>query len=153
MLFRSRGDVGIAAAATLYEIGEPRELPMLEDAIGDAQAAHVGLLVRRHVEQAEEAPAEIIVRLGRLVGGGLRLELLVAVERIELALEFFRIRELAASLEHALLRAQSGGVGPDRLAGSPALRRRRSSRKTVRSARAFRDLQAGHEAFEIALLF
>ena len=43
------------------------KLPMPEDAVWDPQAAHVGLLVRRGVEQAEEPPAEIVVGLGRLV--------------------------------------------------------------------------------------
>ena len=61
-------DVGVAAGKALGEIGEARELPVREDAVGNAQPAHVGLLRRRAVEQAEEAPAEIVVRLRRLVG-------------------------------------------------------------------------------------
>ena len=41
------GDVRIAAAVALGEVGEARELPMREDAVRDAQAAHVGVLRRR----------------------------------------------------------------------------------------------------------
>src|SRR4029077_16348795 len=91
------------------------ELPVGEDAVRDAQPAHIGFLRRRAVEQAEEAPAEIIVGLRRLVLGGLVFELLVAVERMQFALEFFRVRQLAAGLDGAVLGAQRSGVGADRL--------------------------------------
>ena len=43
----ARGDVGIAAGIALGEIGDAGELRVLEDAVRDAQPAHVGLLVRR----------------------------------------------------------------------------------------------------------
>src|SRR5271170_2286546 len=60
------------------------------------QPAHIGLLGRRAVEQAEEAPAEIVVGLGRFVGCHLGLELLIGVERMLLALKFLLVGELAA---------------------------------------------------------
>ena len=129
----ARGDVGVAAGIALGEIGEACELPMREDAVRNAQPAHVGLLRRRAVEQAEEAPAEIVVGLRRLVVGGLRLQPLVAVERIELALEFLRVGQLAAGLDDAVLRAQRRGVRADRLRGC----RRRPRRRRRRSRRVF----------------
>ena len=61
------GDMRIAAAIALGEVGEAGELRVLEDAVRDPQPAHVGVLVRRDVEQAEEAPAEIVGRLGIFV--------------------------------------------------------------------------------------
>ena len=111
----ARRHVRVAAGVAFGEIGEAGELPVREDAVRDAQPAHIGALRRRAVEQAEEAPAEIVVGLRRLVLGRLRFELLVAVERIELALEFLRVRQLAARLDDAILRAQRRGVRADRL--------------------------------------
>ena len=61
------GDVGIAAAVALREVGDPGKLPMGQNAVRHPQPAHVGILVRRHVEQAEEAPAKVIRRLGVFV--------------------------------------------------------------------------------------
>ena len=63
----ARGDVRVAAAVALGEIGEAGELPVLEDAVRNPQPAHVGVLRRRDVEQAVIAPAEIVGRLRRLV--------------------------------------------------------------------------------------
>src|SRR5512143_1263144 len=51
----------------LGEIGEPRELLSLQDAVRQPQAAHVGILVGRDVEQPKETPAKIIRRLRILV--------------------------------------------------------------------------------------
>src|SRR5262245_32464782 len=102
--------MGIAAGMALGEVRHPGKLPMLQYAVGNAQAAHVGLLRRGAVEQAEEAPAEIIVGLGRFVGGRLLLEPLVAVEGMLLALELLLVGELAASLENTILRAPMLGL-------------------------------------------
>src|SRR4029077_10441481 len=124
---------------------------MLEDAVGNTQPAHIGLLRRRAVEQAEKTPAEIVVGLGRLVLGGLVLELLIAVERMQLALEFFRVRQLAAGLDDAVLRPLRRGVGAHRFCRH-CVRWRCRSAVAGRSSRCLRDLQAGHEAFEITLL-
>ena len=78
----ARGDMGVAAAVSLGEVGEPRELRGLEDAVRHAQPAHIGVLVRRDVEQAEEAPAEIVGRLRILILGGVLLQPLIGVERM-----------------------------------------------------------------------
>ena len=109
------GDVGIAAAIALGQIRDAGELRGFENAVRHAQPAHEGILVRRHVEQAEEAPAEIVRRLRVDVLGGVILQPLVSVERMLLALELLRVRQLAAGLEHAVLRLERGGVGADRL--------------------------------------
>ena len=65
------GHVGVAAGIALGEIGEPGELPVGENAVRYPQAAHVGLLRRRTVEQPEEPPAKIIVGLRCFVLGRL----------------------------------------------------------------------------------
>ena len=107
---------------------------------------------RREVEEAEESPAEIIVGFRRFVLGGLLLEFLVAIERIELTLELFRIGKFAAGFENAILRTQCRGVRACRF-GHRTVRRADSIRRSVGRPRGLRDLQTGHEAFEIALLF
>src|SRR6266702_6562243 len=130
---------------------------VFEDAVRNAQPAHIVLLRRGAVEQAEKAPAEIVVGLGRFVFCGLLLQPLVAVERMKLAFELFRIGELAAGFEDAVLRPQRRGIWPERFHGSGGAARR-SRRRTWRHSIAvcrtqtLRDLQSGHEAFEITLL-
>src|SRR4029077_2327684 len=100
---------------------------------------------------------EIVVRLGRFVFRGLFFEPLVAVEWMKLAFELFRIGELAAGFEDAVLRPQRGGIRPDRFRGSGgAVRRGRRAWWyciAVCRTQTLRDLQSGHESFEIALLF
>ena len=54
------GDVTIRPGAAVGEIGEARELPVLHDAVRNAQPAHIGRLRWRHVEQPVIAPAEIV---------------------------------------------------------------------------------------------
>jgi len=63
-------------------------------------------LVRRAVEQAIKAPAEIVVRFRRFVVCGLRLQPFIAVERMQLALELLRIGKFFAFFDEAILRAQ-----------------------------------------------
>ena len=87
----ARGDVRIAAAITLGEIGYARKLCGFQYAVRQSQPAHVGILVRRDIEQAEVAPAEIIRRLRIFAFRRMRLQPLVSVERMFFALEFFRI--------------------------------------------------------------
>ncbi len=70
-----------------------------------------------------------------------------------LALEFLRVGQLAAGLEHAVLRFQSGGVGADRLRRGGGSRPRQSRGRAGKTFRRARDLQAGGEALQIALLF
>ncbi len=119
------GDVGVAAGIGVGEVADAGELPMLENAVRNAQPAHVGRLRRRAVEQAVEAPAEVIVGLRRLVAGGLGLELLVAVEGMELALELLLIGELAAALDGAVLGGDVRRVG----SGDDRRRRARQARQ------------------------
>ena len=47
---RAGGDVAVAPAVTLGEVGKPRQLPMPENAVGHAQPAHVGILRGRDIE-------------------------------------------------------------------------------------------------------
>ena len=112
----ARGDVGVAAAIALGEIGDAGKLRGLEDAVRHAQPAHIGVLVRRDVKQAEETPTEIVRRFRVFVLGGEALEPLVGIERMLVALELLRVGQLAAGLEHAVLCFQRGGIRPDRLA-------------------------------------
>src|SRR5712692_10352848 len=144
----------IGASKSLGELCQARELPVLDDTIRDAQAAHIGLLRRRAVEQAEEAPAEIVVGFRRLVFGSLLLQSFIAIERMLLAFELLRVRQLAARLDETVLRAQMRRIWSHRFGGS-VRRLGRSPRGTVAGcpARCLCDLQAGHEAFQIALLF
>ena len=133
----------VAAAEALGEVGEARELPVLENAVRDAQPAHVGGLRGRDIEQPVVAPAEIVRRLGRFVLARLLLQPLVGVEWMLLALEFLLVGELAAGRRDsscALMWIASGPVG--------------SARPPLRSlaARGARRVEAGHEAFEVALL-
>ena len=106
--------MGVAAAIAFGEVGEARELRSLQDSVRQPQPAHVGILVGRDIEQPEEAPAEIIRRLGIFVFGGVRLQPLVSVERMLVALELLRIGQLAARSQHAVLRLARGGLGTDR---------------------------------------
>src|SRR6516162_1295472 len=105
--------MGVGAGIALGQIGEASELPSFKYAVRDAEPAHVGFLRRRAVEQAEETPAEIVVGFRCFVSSRLFLQPLVSVERVKLAFEFFWIGKLAAGFDHAVLRAQSGGIGPD----------------------------------------
>ncbi len=76
---------------------------------------------------------------------------LVGVERMLFALELLRVRQLAAGLEHAVLRLERGGIGPDRLRRGQ--RPRQPGGRTSEPLRRLGDLQAGGKALQIALLF
>ena len=138
------GDVGVAAAVLLGEIGEARELPVLEDAVRNPQAAHVRALRRRDVEQAVVAPAEIVRRLRRFVLLGLLLQPAIGVERMLLALELLLLVELAAGFDGAVLRANMIGIGARRFGGTG-----RAAAGTRRPCH----LQAGGEALQVSFLF
>ena len=90
------GDVAVAAAMGIGEIGDAGELPVVQDAVGDAQAAHVGILRRGDPEQAVIAPAEIVLGLRRLAGRGLGDQAVMALERILGPLPLLLVAELAA---------------------------------------------------------
>ena len=112
---RPRGDVRIAAAVALGEIGQARQLPVLDDAVRNAQPAHVGVLRRRDIEQPVIAPAEIVGGLGKLVVRRLLLQTRIGVERMLLALELLLVGQLLAGREHAILRRDVLGVRSARL--------------------------------------
>src|SRR4029450_3717329 len=123
--------MGIAAGVSLGEVADACELPVLEDAVGDAQAAHICRLVRCAVEQTVKSPAEVIVGFRRLVVCGLRFQALIAVERMQLALELLRIGKLLAFFDEAILRAQMSRIGSHGFGRSRAITavtRPRSSR-------------------------
>ena len=148
----ARGDMGIAAAIVLGEVGQPGELPVVEDTVGDPQPAHIGGLIGSRVEQPEKTPAEIVIGLRRLVAGSLGLEALaVAVQRMKLALELLLIGQLLSFRQQAVLGFDVIGVGADRLGSDLGRWRARSTpgREVMRSAP---DVEAGSETFEVALL-
>ena len=108
----ARRHMGVAAAVALGEIGHAGELRMRQDAVGDAQPHHVALLRRRDVEQAEIAPAEIVVGLGKRAGLGLRPEAGIGVEGMFGALPLFLVRQLAAPGDGRILRGEWAASGP-----------------------------------------
>ena len=92
----ARGHVRIAAAVALGDVGDARELPMREDAVRDAQAAHVGVLRRRDVKQPVEAPTEIVDALGVAALRAFLLETRIGIEGMLVALGLLLGRELLA---------------------------------------------------------
>src|SRR6185312_16659575 len=102
--------------------------------------------------EAVIAPAEIVRRLGIFVRRRLRLEFLIGIEGMLLALDLLLVGKLAAARDRQVLRLQRRSVGAGRL----RCRRRRggagSSPGTRHALRGLGDLKAGDEAFEIALL-
>ena len=147
----ARRHMRVAAAIALGEIGNAGELCGFENPVRDAQPAHVGVLIRRNVEQTEEAPTEIVRRLWVFILGRVRLQALVGIEGMFVALELFLIGKFAAGSERAVLRFERRSVGAGRLGW-----RRRSGRSRRNSAGnascRLGDLHAGNEPFEIALL-
>ncbi len=141
------GDVAVAAAQALGEIGNALELPGGEDAVGNAQAAHVAVLRGRHVEQPVIAPAEIVVRLGIEAGPRLLLEARIGVEGMLGRLPLLLVDEFAAGRDGPGLRLQMLAIGARRRG-----RRRRLAAERAQPPRRAGGLHAGHEAFEIALL-
>ena len=146
----ARRHMRVAAAITLGEIGNAGELCGLENPVRDAQPAHVGVLIRRNVEQTEEAPTEIVRRLWVFIWPRAPSSAL-GIEGMFVALELFLIGKFAAGSERAVLRFERRSVGAGRLGW-----RRRSGRSRRNSAGnascRLGDLHAGNEPFEIALL-
>ncbi len=140
--------MAVAAAQALGEIGDALELPRGQDAVGDAQAAHIAVLGRRHIEQPVIAPAEIVVRLGIDAGPRLLLEACIGIEGMLGRLPFLLLRELAAGRDLPGLRLQMLAIGARRRG-----RLRRPAAERAQPPRRAGGLHAGHEAFEIALLF
>ena len=70
-----------------------------------------------------------------------------------LALELLRVGQLAAGLEHAILRLERRRVGTDRLGRRRRQPAGRAGKRARKPLRRLGDLQAGDKAFQIALLF
>src|SRR3954470_2351653 len=111
------------------------ELPMVEDAVRKTQPAHERVLVRRDVEQAMEAPAEVIFRLRVGACAGLPGQASVGVERIFGALPFLLVRELPADRDGPVLRFQMRRVRAARLRRGGGLSRSCPSRAGKRADR------------------
>ena len=94
------------------EIGEAGQLPVLHDAVRNAQPAHVGVLRRRDIEHAVIAPAEIVRRLRRRVVERLLPQSRIGIERMLVALELLLVGELLAGCDDLVLRLDVDGIGP-----------------------------------------
>jgi hypothetical protein len=134
----ARRHIRIAAAPALGDVGDAAELHRGEDAVRHPQAAHEGVLRRRHVEEAVELVAEDIDPLREARCGDVLAQHVPEVERMALPFRQLLGRELAAGGEHAILR-QPMNVGGQRR------RRQRGWGHTPRN-------QATEETFEILLL-
>src|ERR1700722_5546767 len=119
---------------------------MLENAIRNPQAAHVGILRRRDIEDAVITPAEIVGWTGRRVVPRLLLQALIGIEGMLFALEFFLVGELLAGSQNLVLRLDMRGVRPGRFGVGVAATR------DAQVAADARDLEARHKAFQISLL-
>ena len=92
----ARRHVGVAAGAVVREVGETGQLMRGQDAAGQAQPAHIGVLVGRDVEQAFVLREEDIRPLGEDAGLGLCHDGVPAVERARFPLRLLLGSELAA---------------------------------------------------------
>jgi hypothetical protein len=133
-------------AQPLGEIGHAGELPVLHDAVRDPQPAHVGILRRRHIEQAVIAPAKIIRRARRRVVKRLLFQPRIRIERMLLALELLLIGQFLARSRDLVLRFDMRGIRSGRLSI------RFPGAAAAEAAPDAADLQSGSKAFEIALL-
>src|ERR1700730_7943994 len=143
------GYMGISAAELFGESGYPRELPMRQNAIGDAQATHVTVLGRRDIEETEKPPTEIIGRLRIFVTRGLAAQLVIRIEEMLFALPLFLIDEFLAGPDRLVLGQQMRRIGTHWCWLRRGLRRVGGSQKSIASPR----VDSGNETFEIALLF
>ena len=112
----------IAASILVGEVGKARQLPVLQNTVWNAQAAHVRTLCRRYIKQPIEAPTKIVGRLGRFVLARLVLQPLVAIEWMQFSLEFFLISELATRSQYPVLRLNVDRVRAGRLIGRTSAR-------------------------------
>ena len=138
----ARGDMGKAASEPVGDVANSRELPMLQDPVGNPHAAHVAVLRGPDIEQPMIAPAEIVVRLGECSRFSLRFEALIGVEGMLGALPFLLVGQLPTGCRDTVLCFQMDFVGACVAGG-----RGRCGRTHTADG-----LHARHEAFEIALL-
>src|SRR5277367_6121376 len=117
---------------------------MLQDAVGNAQAAHIGVLRRGDIKQAVIAPAKIVCRRRWRVGQRLLLEPRIGIEGMLLTLELFLVDEFFARGQNLVLRLDVRGFRADRLGIGLA--------SATQAAPDLADLQASRETFEVTLL-
>ena len=111
----ARGEVGAAGAPVGGHLREAAQLVRAEDAAGNAQAQHEGVLRGSDVEETVELEAEEIVGRGSLVFVGVRDELVPDVERVLLVLPALFFAEVGdRSAEPGRLRLFSGLIGERR---------------------------------------
>ena len=107
-------DMRIAAAKTFGEVRDAGELRGFQDPVRNTQPAHIGILIGRHIKQAEKPPTEIVRGFRIFALRGLRFQPFIAIEWMLFALEFLRIGEFAARGKTrfwALSAAASGPTG------------------------------------------
>src|SRR5271168_4824932 len=138
----ARRDVAKRSAQPLGKISQPGELPVLEDAVRNPQPAHVGILRRRHIEQAVIAPTKIIRRRRRGVVDGLLLQPWIGIEWMLFAFVFLWIGELLARCNDLVLRLDMRGIRSNRF--------RVCFAGATKAAPDPADLQTGGKAFEVA---
>ncbi len=121
----ARRHIGIAAAEGIGRIGQPAHLPGVQDAVGNAQPAHEGVLRRRDVEQPVILGEEDVDALGELARLGAAHHLVPAIERMTCALGGFLGDQLAARRDRRGPGRRAAGHRArwlDRPAGAPAVR-------------------------------
>ena len=121
----ARRHVGIASAKGIGGIGQAAHLPGVQDAVGNAQPAHEGVLGRRGVEKPMILGQENIDALGEFALLGALDDLVPAIERMALALGLFFRRQLAAGRDGAVLGSVLQRIRPDRLRRGGCCRGRR----------------------------
>src|ERR1700732_5120428 len=89
----------------------PVNCQMRQNAIGDAQPAHVTVLGRRDIEETVKPPTEIIGRLRIFVARGLAAQLVIRIEGMLFALPLFLIDEFLAGLDRFVLGPEMRRIG------------------------------------------
>ena len=138
--------IGIAAAEGVGGIGQAAHLPGAQDAVGDAQAAHEGVLRRSDIEEALILGQEDVDALGELPRLGAAHHLVPAIQRMARALGALLGDQLAARRHRAVLGCVLQRVGAD------GLGRRRSGRTACQLVGGLAGLDAADEALQPLLL-
>ena len=142
----ARGDVGVAATEGVGGVGEAQHLPRRQDAVGNAQAAHEGILRRRDIEEPLVFGQEDVDALGELPGLGATHDLVPSVERMACPLGGLLGDQPAARRHRPILGGMLQRVRTGRLGRRPA--RGASGQLVGRLAR----LDAADEALKPLLL-
>src|SRR5918999_635287 len=152
---RTRGDMAVATRIALGEIRDPAELEGTQDAIGQAQAAHVGVLCGCDVEEPKELGAEDVGPFRELSCLGALEQLVPAIERMALALGLFLGDEFLALGSKAVLRLEMDHLGAGGGGFSAWLSRKRLStrRRRWQPTHPLGDLKAARKPLEVAFLY